>query len=178
MMRSSLKTVAAVAAAVALAAVPARAQEDFRIVWHELPDCAPQVETIVVGPQDLCHRVPNSVTAGYRVTCNPGGVGGGTFSVCADAQCGSCDVNTPFEEDQCLPNPPEFGSASVTISCRVSVGATAIAALAFSVRTFADYARLRPRSRSLSLCRAPCPRRPPYPRRTGRSSPGTRAMPA
>lgn len=107
------------------AAVLVRAQDDFRITWHAQDDATcgagaagGSIQTVVVGPQNLCHRVPNSATAGYRVTCNAAGAGGGVFSVCTDPQCSSCDVNTPFEENQCLPNPPEFGSASVNIQCQ------------------------------------------------------------
>jgi hypothetical protein len=65
---------------------------------------------------DACHRVPDSATLGYKVTCTEGEAAG-VFSVCTDAQCENCAVNTPFADDQCLPNPPEFGSSSVQLRC-------------------------------------------------------------
>lgn len=72
--------------------------------------------TNVVGQQGICNIVPDSQTAGYKVTCNPDGTGG-LYSVCTDAVCGTCGVNTPFENAQCLANPAEFGSASVAFKC-------------------------------------------------------------
>lgn len=54
--------------------------------------------------------------AGYKVSCDANGQTG-TYSVCTDENCGDCPVTTRFRTDQCLPNPPQYGSASVSIRC-------------------------------------------------------------
>ena len=63
----------------------------------------------------MCNRVPRGADGGYKVSCAEGGATG-VFSVC-DSTCTNCSVTTRFETDQCLPNPKEFGSASVAIRC-------------------------------------------------------------
>jgi hypothetical protein len=50
-----------------------------------------------VGP--FSHAVPDSPNTGYKVSCNSGNTGG-TFSTCTDNTCGTCNVNTPFTNEQ------------------------------------------------------------------------------
>lgn len=87
------------------------------ITYHELPQCELLHETTVVAPQTICHTVPGAIkNGGYKVTCDAQG-GAGTFQVC-DKTCETCGVNTPFANAQeCVPNPPQFGSASINFNC-------------------------------------------------------------
>ena len=43
--------------------------------------------------------------------------GSGIFQVCTDRNCASCGVTTPFNSEQCLANPAQYGSQSVTFRC-------------------------------------------------------------
>jgi hypothetical protein len=95
---------------------------DVAIQWFEEAGCGSTHTTVVLAPRDTCHVVPNSDVTdqfqGYQVTCDADNAGG-TFSVCTTAQCGQCDIQTPFRNGQCLPNPPVTGSASVRFSCAI-----------------------------------------------------------
>jgi len=100
--------------------VESLAPNHVEINWFENPGCgnAPNNfdRTIVVAQQELCHLVPNAVDnlAGYKISCNPDTTG--TFSFC-DKTCSSCSINTPFQSEVCLENPPQFGSSSVALRC-------------------------------------------------------------
>ena len=95
------------------------------ISWFEQPECGELDRTLVDVRLDVCNRVPRGADGGYKVSCAPDG-SAGLFSVCSDAACGSCSVNTPFASDQCLANPPQFGSASVAIRCPGSSPSTGL----------------------------------------------------
>lgn len=67
--------------------------------------------------ENTCERVPRGANAGYKVSCNDDG--SGRYDVCVDSNCQDCRVTTFFRSDQCLVNPPQYGSASVAIRCPV-----------------------------------------------------------
>jgi hypothetical protein len=111
------KSVSITCAIGAAQAIPAPSRGNVVVVWHEPAACPKkQVQSVVIAPQNLCNIVPNSLTQGYKVTCNEAGTQG-VFSVCADTTCTNCKVNTPFTNNACLANPPEFGAASVEFVC-------------------------------------------------------------
>ena len=64
----------------------------------------------------VCNRVPRGEDGGYKVDCSADG-SSGVYSVCSDSTCANCSLRTPFSSDQCMANPPAFGSASVAIRC-------------------------------------------------------------
>lgn len=97
-------------------APPAPAAGDSLITWYEAGTCSGADRTLVLAPQELCHLVPNSQTAGYRVNCNDAGTGG-VFSVCDDPNCANCNVTRPFTNQQCYDNPIQYGAASVSFQC-------------------------------------------------------------
>lgn len=85
------------------------------LAWFEGADCNPSHRTLVDIRQDVCNRVPRGLDGGYRVTCSEDG-SVGVYEVC-DSTCTTCTVSTRFASDQCLANPKEFGSESVSIRC-------------------------------------------------------------
>ena len=68
--------------------------DDFTASWFEAAGCAqglcPQNHfTVVIGPQRICHTVPDQPnSAGYRVECDASGTSG-IFQACLDSQCSS-----------------------------------------------------------------------------------------
>ena len=86
------------------------------IAWFEQAACDGNDRTLVDVRLDACNRVPRGADGGYKVECAADGASG-LYSVCSDAACASCGVRTPFASDQCMANPPAFGSASVAIRC-------------------------------------------------------------
>lgn len=90
------------------------------LAWFEGADCNPAHRTLVDIRQDICNRVPRGQDGGYRVTCSEDG-SVGVYEIC-DSTCSSCTVSTRFASDQCLSNPKEFGSESVSIRCSMFSG--------------------------------------------------------
>jgi hypothetical protein len=93
------------------------------IAWFEQPECGELDRTLVDVRLDVCNRVPRGQDGGYKVQCAADG-SIGLYSVCSDATCSNCSVQTPFASDQCLANPPQFGSASLSIRCPGAVPST------------------------------------------------------
>jgi hypothetical protein len=85
------------------------------LAWFEGADCNPAHRTLVDIRQDVCNRVPRGQDGGYKVTCSEDG-SVGLYEIC-DSTCEKCTVSTRFASDQCLSNPKEFGSESVSIRC-------------------------------------------------------------
>lgn len=124
---------------------PAQIPEgDFAAVWFEDGTCtSPQDFTVVVGPQDICHVVPQKQTvagqaggglpnadlgpplptvginplAGYSVQCFDD-ESGGIIRFSNQGDCGNIQAQTTFKQGQCLPNPSIYGSSSVKFFCR------------------------------------------------------------
>ena len=95
--------------------------DDFTATWFEAAGCGtglcPENHfTVMLGPQALCHVVPDEPSTGYRVSCGASGTEG-VFQACDDATCAVCSPPLRFTVDQCLPNPIVFGSASVMFNC-------------------------------------------------------------
>ncbi len=70
----------------------------------------------MIAGQNLCHVVPNAPgNEGYSVSCDASGAG--VLRFCADRGCSQNCISTPFTSEACLPNPPQFGAASVAVRC-------------------------------------------------------------
>ncbi len=93
------------------------------ISWYELEACGGNDRSLVDVRLGACNRVPLGADGGYKVECAADG-SVGLYSVC-DSTCGKCSVATPFATDQCMANPPQFGSASVAIRCPGAVPSSA-----------------------------------------------------
>jgi hypothetical protein len=93
-----------------------------RITWHNGDNCGSgngnsqsDPRTVVLLQKSVCQSVPDG-PGSYFVNCNAGN-GNGTLNFCTDDVCQVCDTITGFANDQCLVNPPNTGSASVSATC-------------------------------------------------------------
>ena len=86
--------------------------------WFPTTSCTGSDRTVVAVRPGVCNTVPGATAAGntgYVVTCNANGTAG-LFSVC-DATCSTCLTNTPFANNACLANPPQYGARSLQPQC-------------------------------------------------------------
>ncbi len=97
------------------------APQNAEINWFEGPGCGANIpmnfdRSIVVARQGSCNLVPNAPgNEGYKISCEPDG--SGTLSFCTDRSCSTCPINTPFQSEVCLPNPPQYGAQSLAVRC-------------------------------------------------------------
>lgn len=89
--------------------------DEVAFTWYAADECmASGGGSLILARAGVCQH-------GYVVNCNEDGSGGTWDTGCSSPDdpfgCETCENSQPFENDECISNPSEFGSRSVAFSC-------------------------------------------------------------